>query len=154
LLLKWRYSAAVAAKTPKPIDCAYKDDSLLTVTLRRKTRGAWECCVRHWLFNRISRSHGLGWRAGFGTKRNFSAQRLRRATPRLVRRRSVLACEGIIGFNLRRSFFQRRAGLATVVATTAAGHQRYAVADLDAAEAIALADATVPGLLAPFLADG
>jgi putative membrane protein len=80
--------------------------------------------------------------------------RLVTRTGSLVRRRSVLACEGIIGFNLRRSFFQRRAGLATVVATTAAGHQRYAVADLDAAEAIALADATAPGLLAPFLADG
>jgi putative membrane protein len=79
--------------------------------------------------------------------------RLVTRTGSLVRRRSVLSCEGIIGFNVERSLFQRRAGLATLVATTAAGHQRYAVADVAAADAIALADAAVPGLLTPFLAD-
>jgi putative membrane protein len=82
------------------------------------------------------------------------ADRLVTRTGSLVRRQSVLASDGVIGFNLERSFFQRRAGLATLVATTAAGHQRYAVADLDAREAEALAEATVPGLLTPFLGDG
>jgi putative membrane protein len=70
----------------------------------------------------------------------------------LVRRRAVLACDGIIGWNLTRSFFQRRAGLATLVATTAAGRQRYAVQDVSLAEAVGLADRAVPGLLTPFLA--
>jgi putative membrane protein len=69
----------------------------------------------------------------------------------LVRRRCVLAREGIIGWNLEQSFFQRRAGLATLVATTAAGRQRYAVQDVPIEEAVSFADQAVPGLLTPFL---
>ncbi len=69
----------------------------------------------------------------------------------LVRRRSALACEGIIGFNVRQSYFQRRAGLATLTATTAAGRQRYPVPDVDMAAALRLAEAARPGLLTPFL---
>jgi putative membrane protein len=69
----------------------------------------------------------------------------------LVRRRSMLACEGIIGWNLRQSFFQRRAGLATLVATTAAGRQHYAVQDVPLDEAVRVANLALPDLLAPFL---
>jgi putative membrane protein len=71
----------------------------------------------------------------------------------LVRRRNLLAREGIIGWNLRQSFFQRRAGLVTLTATTAAGRQSYHVQDVDAAEALRVAEQALPGLLAPFLAD-
>ncbi|MFD0822715.1 PH domain-containing protein, partial [Micromonospora zhanjiangensis] len=70
----------------------------------------------------------------------------------LVRRRYVLATDGIIGWNLRRSFFQRRVGLATLTATTAAGRQRYAVPDVDVDTALRLADGATPALLTPFLA--
>jgi putative membrane protein len=69
----------------------------------------------------------------------------------LIRRRSMLSCEGIIGWNLRQSFFQRRVGLATLVATTAAGRQQYAVQDVPLEEAVAVADRALPDLLAPFL---
>jgi putative membrane protein len=69
----------------------------------------------------------------------------------LVRRRSMLDCEGIIGWNLSRSFFQRRAGLATLVATTAAGRQQYAVQDVALGEAVRVADRALPDLLTPFL---
>ena len=69
----------------------------------------------------------------------------------LVRRRCVLAQDGIIGWNLEQSFFQRRARLATLVATTAAGRQRYVVQDVLLAEAVRVADEAVPGLLTPFL---
>lgn len=68
----------------------------------------------------------------------------------LVRRRSALSCDGIIGWNLRRSFFQRRAGLATLVATTAAGRQRVDVQDVSLDEALRVADEALPGLLTPF----
>jgi putative membrane protein len=68
----------------------------------------------------------------------------------LVRRRSALSCDGIIGWNLQRSFFQRRAGLATLVATTAAGRQRIDVQDVPLAEALRVADEALPGLLTPF----
>jgi putative membrane protein len=46
------------------------------------------------------------------------------------RKRFVLATEGIIGWTIRRSYFQRRAGLATLIATTASGRHRYAIPDL------------------------
>lgn len=69
----------------------------------------------------------------------------------LVRRRHVLATEGVIGLVVRESFFQRRVGLATLTATTAAGKQSYEVLDVALPRAIALADATLPGHLVPFL---
>jgi putative membrane protein len=69
----------------------------------------------------------------------------------LVRRRSALSCDGIIGWNLQRSFFQRRAGLATLVATAAAGRQRIDVQDVPLDEAIRVANAALPGLLTPFI---
>jgi len=68
------------------------------------------------------------------------------------RRRDMLACDGIIGWNLRQTLFQRRAGLATLTATTAAGRQRYAVTDLPLSMALPLANRALPGLLTDFLA--
>jgi putative membrane protein len=69
----------------------------------------------------------------------------------LGRRRDLLECEGIIGWNLTQTFFQRRAGLATLMATTAAGRQRYAVTDVPLPMAVSLADRALPGLLGDFL---
>ncbi|WP_370946993.1 PH domain-containing protein [Amycolatopsis sp. cg5] len=69
----------------------------------------------------------------------------------LVRRRVVLSRDGIVGWNLRRSFFQRRAGLATLTATTAAGNQHYSVPDVETAEALRVADELLPGLIEQFL---
>jgi len=53
--------------------------------------------------------------------------------------------------NLRQTFFQRRAGLATLIATTAAGRQRYAVTDLPLPMAVSLGNLALPGLLGDFL---
>lgn len=71
----------------------------------------------------------------------------------LVRRRVVLDGAAVIGWNLRAGFFQRRAGLTTLTATTAAGRQGYPVTDLQPGEAVALAESLVPGLLSPFVRD-
>ncbi len=68
----------------------------------------------------------------------------------LLRRRIVLDRRAVIGWNLRSSFFQRRAGLVTLTATTAAGRQSYEVSDVDGAEALVIADAVTPELLAAF----
>jgi putative membrane protein len=57
----------------------------------------------------------------------------------------------VIGWNLRATWFQRRAGLTDLVATTAGGRQRVRVLDLDDAAAAALAGSATPGLLDPFL---
>ena len=67
-------------------------------------------------------------------------------------RRDVLARTGIIGWNLRQTWFQRRAGVVTLIATTAAGKQAYQALDIPESAAIALADAAVPDLLGQFLA--
>jgi putative membrane protein len=69
----------------------------------------------------------------------------------LDRRLDVLQCDGIIGWNVRESFFQRRAGLATLTATTAAGRQRYAVPDVPLSVALSLGNRAVPGLLGAFM---
>jgi len=70
----------------------------------------------------------------------------------LGRRRDVLECDGIIGWNVRQTFFQRRAGLATLTATTAAGRQGYAVPDLPLSMAVTLGNRALPGLLGDLLA--
>jgi putative membrane protein len=69
----------------------------------------------------------------------------------VVRRRYVIESDGIIGWKIRQSFFQRRAGLVTLTATTAAGRQHYPLPDVDTATAIELADTVLPNLLTPFL---
>ncbi|GAB2943489.1 hypothetical protein GCM10027280_35260 [Micromonospora polyrhachis] len=69
-----------------------------------------------------------------------------------VRRSTVyLDRAGIIGWRISQSVFQRRLGLMTLDATTAAGRGHYAVIDADAHTILDFADAAVPGLLAPFL---
>jgi putative membrane protein len=69
-----------------------------------------------------------------------------------VRRSTVaLQVRGIIGWTVKQSVFQRRAGLATVLATTAAGSGGYPMLDVGTGEGLDAADAAVPGLLAPFL---
>jgi len=70
----------------------------------------------------------------------------------LMRKRELLAADAIIGWNLRSTWFQRRAGLATLVATTAGGSQSVTVLDVPEAAAIDVASAAVPGLLDQFLA--
>ncbi len=70
----------------------------------------------------------------------------------LLLTRTALERDGIIGWVIRQSLFQRRAGLATLVATTAAGAERVVIRDLDYGRAVALADAATPDVLTPFIA--
>lgn len=68
----------------------------------------------------------------------------------IVRRRVAMETDAIIGWNLRTSWFQRRAGVTTLTATTACGRQKYRALDLSAAEAVPFAETATPGLLSPF----
>lgn len=69
-----------------------------------------------------------------------------------VRRATVhLQRPGIIGWRVSQSVFQRRAGLMTLTATTAAGARRYSVTDADEHEVLEFGAEAVPGLLDPFL---
>ncbi|MFD9888671.1 PH domain-containing protein [Amycolatopsis sp. NPDC059027] len=69
----------------------------------------------------------------------------------LARNTAAVRCDGLTGIVLDRSFFQRRAGLVTLVAPIAAGKGGYHVVDVAESDALALADAALPGLLTPFL---
>lgn len=68
-----------------------------------------------------------------------------------VRRTVALQRTGILGWTMRQSLFQRRAGLCTLTATTAAGGGQYHIRDVDARSGLAVAEQAVPGLLAPFV---
>ncbi|MCV7066582.1 PH domain-containing protein [Mycolicibacterium farcinogenes] len=65
-------------------------------------------------------------------------------TGSLERRRDCLDDAGIIGWTVRQTFFQRRAGVATLIAATAAGEKRYTVIDIPAAQAWSVAAAASP----------
>lgn len=84
---------------------------------------------------------------GHGRNRGYLVSRrgsVRRATVHLDQ-------SGIIGWRLTQSVFQKRMGLMTLDATTAAGKGHYAVYDADEHEILDFADDAVPELLRPFL---
>jgi putative membrane protein len=71
----------------------------------------------------------------------------------LVRRRVALETQAVIGWNFADTWFQRRAGLTTLVATMAGGRQSVTVLDVPEATGVALARDAVPGLVAQFLGE-
>jgi putative membrane protein len=62
----------------------------------------------------------------------------------LERRRDCIAAEGIIGWTVRQTFFQRRAGVATLIAATAAGVKHYQVIDVPAETSWSIAATASP----------
>lgn len=72
---------------------------------------------------------------------------LRRSTAALQRR-------GVVGWTASQTIFQRRAGLITLTATTAAGGGAYSARDVGYSEGLAFAEQAVPDLFGPFLERG
>lgn len=70
----------------------------------------------------------------------------------LARRRDHLDVDDVIGWNLRATWFQRRVGLTSLVATTAGGRQSVTLLDVPEPLAVTLADATLPHVVGQFLA--
>ncbi|WP_329625742.1 PH domain-containing protein [Streptomyces sp. NBC_01255] len=69
-----------------------------------------------------------------------------------VRRATVaLQRSGVIGWTVKQSYFQRRAGLLTLTATTAAGEGAYDIYDAGESQGLTFAAEAVPDLLAPFI---
>lgn len=62
----------------------------------------------------------------------------------LERRRDCIAASGIIGWTVRQTVLQRRAGVATLIAATAAGVKRYQVIDVPAELAWSIAAQASP----------
>jgi putative membrane protein len=87
----------------------------------------------------------VGWILGTGTCVFLAVDRIRALGHRVdarwlvtrggsvERRRDCIATEGIVGWTVRQTWFQRRAGVATLIAATAAGTKRYVVVDVPAA---------------------
>jgi putative membrane protein len=65
-------------------------------------------------------------------------------TGSVERRRDCIACAGIIGWTVRQTLLQRRAGVATLIAATAAGRKRYQVIDVPAELAWSVAAGASP----------
>ncbi|HEU5471368.1 MAG TPA: PH domain-containing protein [Actinophytocola sp.] len=63
----------------------------------------------------------------------------------------ALRRSGVIGWTITSSPFQRRAGLVTLAATTAAQQGAYLIRDIGTSDGLAFAEEAVPGLLTPFL---
>jgi putative membrane protein len=82
------------------------------------------------------RARSLGHRVGDGwlVARAGSAER----------RRDCIAAAGIIGWTVRQTLLQRRAGVATLIAATAAGVKRYQVIDVPAELAWSVAASASP----------
>jgi putative membrane protein len=72
-------------------------------------------------------------------------------TGTLARRRNIISTDAIIGWRVHQTWFQRRQGLITLTATTAAGQQHYSVRDVPVDAGLALATAATGQLLQPFL---
>jgi putative membrane protein len=70
----------------------------------------------------------------------------------VVRRRRILEVDHVIGWNFRATWFQRRAGLTTLVATTAGGNQAVVVLDVPEDEAVRVAHEALPDLVEQFRA--
>lgn len=68
----------------------------------------------------------------------------------VLRKRQVLATGHVIGCNLRATWFQRRVGLTTLVATTAGGPQAVTVTDVPVADAEVLLGGLLPAVVEQF----
>ncbi|MFG1933224.1 PH domain-containing protein [Mycobacterium sp. NPDC048908] len=90
------------------------------------------CCV----FLAADRSRALGHRV--------DADWLVARAGSLDRRRDCIAAAGIIGWTVRQTLLQRRAGVATLVAATAAGVKTYRVVDVPAELAWTIAGSASP----------
>ncbi|MBW8484750.1 PH domain-containing protein [Actinomadura sp. PM05-2] len=79
------------------------------------------------------------------------ALRLTSRSGSLRRRQVVVDNRAIVGWRLRQTLFQRRLGLATLIAAVGAGDGGYPILDLAEDDAVALATGITPAWLEPFL---
>ena len=85
---------------------------------------AWAAVTAAAAFLAADRSRALGHLVGDGW--------LVARAGSVERRRDCIAAAGIIGWTVRQSWFQRRSGVATLIAATAAGVKGYRVVDVPA----------------------
>lgn len=93
----------------------------------------------------------VGWDRYRGLGHALTGRYLVTRSGSLDRGTAAVRCDGMTGVVVERSYFQRRAGLVTLIAPVAAGKGHYRVLDVGESDGLALADRAVPGLLTPFL---
>lgn len=71
-------------------------------------------------------------------------------TGSFARRRNIIGTDAIIGWRIHQTWFQRRQGLMTLTATTAAGQQHYSLRDVPVAEGLAVATEATGDLIRQF----
>lgn len=94
----------------------------------------------------------IGWQTYRNLGHYLTTEHLVAGSGSLQRTRTALERRGVIGWVVHQSYFQRRRGLATLVATTAAGPEQVDIRDVPLPQAIAIAHATTPEVLRDFLA--
>ncbi|MFJ2029780.1 PH domain-containing protein [Streptosporangium sp. NPDC087985] len=82
----------------------------------------------------------------------YDGARLSVRSGSLRRSQAVVEERAVVGWTLRQTWFQRRAGLLTVVVGVGAGTGGYEAIDVGEAEGVAFAAEVTPGWLAPFVA--
>jgi putative membrane protein len=93
----------------------------------------------------------VGWDRYRGLGHALTGRYLVTRSGSLDRGTAVVQSDGMTGIVVERSFFQRRAGLVTLIVPVAAGKGHYKVLDIGEVDGLELADRAAPGLLTPFL---
>jgi putative membrane protein len=96
------------------------------------TVGWWGVLVAGLVLTALGVPIGLGRYASLGHAAGAGSFTVRSGW--LVREQAVLQRRAVVGWQVRQSYFQRRAGLATVLACVGAGRGGYAAIDVDAHE--------------------
>jgi putative membrane protein len=96
------------------------------------TVGWWGVLVAGLVLTALGVPIGLGRYASLGHATGAGSFTVRSGW--LVREQAVLQRRAVVGWQVRQSYFQRRAGLATVLACVGAGRGGYAAIDVDADE--------------------
>jgi putative membrane protein len=96
------------------------------------TVGWWGVLVAGLVLTVLGVPIGLGRYASLGHAAGAGSFTVRSGW--LVREQAVLQRRAVVGWQVRQSYFQRRAGLATVLACVGAGRGGYAAIDVDADE--------------------
>jgi putative membrane protein len=112
---------------------------LLAGVVLTATLGWWWVAVAGAVLAALGVPQGLGRYAALGHAAGPRSLAVRSGW--LLRAHTVLQRRAVIGWQVRQSPFQRRAGLATVLACVGAGSGGYAAVDLAAAEAAEFAEA-------------
>ena len=81
----------------------------------------------------------------------YDGRRLSVRSGSLRRAQAVVERRAVVGWRLRQTWFQRRAGVLTLIAGVGAGKGGYSAVDVSMAQAVGFAGEVTPEWLAPFL---